>query len=67
MVDGVGELRVLDARPLGGTTVGWVGEEDVPERVEDEVVRAVEVSAAEVVEDGFRGAVGEVDGEDAPD
>lgn len=67
VVDGVGELGVLDARPLRGSSVCRIGEEDVAARVEDEVVRAVEVSAAEVVEDGFRGAVGEVDGEDAPD
>lgn len=67
MVDGVREFGVLDAGPLRDAAVGWVREEDVAARVEDEVVGAVEMSAAEVVEEGFGGAVGEVHGEDAPD
>ena len=67
VVDGVGEFGVLDARPLGGSTVSRIRKEDVAARVEDEVVGAVEVSAAEVVEDGVCGAVGDVDGEDPPD
>lgn len=67
VVDGIREFGFLDPRPLGGMAVGRVREEDVAAGVEDEVVRAVEVSAAEVIEERFGGAVGEVDGKDAPD
>lgn len=64
-IDCIWELRGLHAGIARVPAVGGVGEPEVRARVGDEVVGAVEVAAAEVVEDGGGGAGEGVKGVDA--